>query len=759
MMTKQFRMNSTKLVPTKKPRIVDNYKKRNLNSNLPITIPFNVDLDTGISQNVYSIDTMSLLAGSSTFNHFVKVFDQFKVQSVHMCIDLAAPSTCTYTMKAIYTCPLYTGSFGTTGYSIVSNGQPEANSPETFCGKLKELMTTAGMLTNEGKPVITDGSIVNFGRILLWIVSEGKMAALSNKQITNDGQPHEIFNEGGNTIVYNMAANEEPNITINCTSYQQIGAAGLRQIPKGFYNAPNFNDQVRMKPNIYEEGFIESIGNYIHQSYMPGAPLHLSLDMIGTSATEKSLYFPTAVVENISAFDSINMCGRFAPVCLVQNKVKVDKGRDILVNGHAVENAYAMKYDNVGLTGAINIQKYNLVFTITISGVAHTVTIPVSYCPTYYGMNGTLSFNVASVYTCIGKMNNEGEEYDGLADITQNNWETYIYPNMPLSNIGYCLYQNDNDYKMGGGQLSIQCYIDVRFKDLRNTLNNVNINYPYLQGLIKGQFTLENEKVYIYNDCNLISTVDFIKSVKHLPTNTSIQSQMFLKPSTAYEDGAVDDQGIIDIICRKVKGNQAFNIANAVHGNMYLNNFNYKNKVLGGIIIPVKKNSVPRYCIFNTFSITPNTDYTVNEVYGADQPVDDEFYVFTLVLHVVLVNKGTIEAPNIQPIEGDITVRDSTCGELDYNTVPGADGKVDGSLKWKIKNYNFDLELNLSRVRSIGYSDGAFNSIVEHHLNPEWLKTGRGVVDMNNEQRNGVYVVRSFGGIVGAAPGSVTNQL
>ena len=51
-MTKQFRMNSTKLVPTKKPRIVDNYKKRNLNSNLPITIPFNVDLDTGISQNV-----------------------------------------------------------------------------------------------------------------------------------------------------------------------------------------------------------------------------------------------------------------------------------------------------------------------------------------------------------------------------------------------------------------------------------------------------------------------------------------------------------------------------------------------------------------------------------------------------------------------------------------------------------------------------------------------------------------------------------
>lgn len=752
-----FRMNSTKLVPNKKPKIVDNYKKRNLNSTLSITIPFNVTLDTGLMQDTYSVDTMSLLAGSDTFNHFVKVFDQFKVQSVHLCIDLAAPSTCNYTMKALFSCPLYGINFATSGYSITLNGEPQATSADQFCTKLTQLLTNAGLINDQHQPVIEENEGVSLQRILLWLLCQGKMFAINNANVLNDGNAHEIFNQDTGTVAYQMIANEEPTISINCTTYQQIGAAGLRQIPKGFYNAPNFNDQVNMKPNIYETGFVESLGNYIHQSYMPGAPLHLSLDMIGTSATEKSLYFPTSVVENISALDSINMCGRFAPVCLVQNKIKNGKGRDVLVNGNAVENAYAMKYDNVSLDTTVTIQKYNLVFVITVGGQAYTVTIPVSYCPTYYDMGGNLRFNVASTYNCIGYLSNSNDEADATMDgINQEGFENWIYRDMPMSNVGYCLYQNDLEYIMGGGQLSIQCYIDVRFKDLRNVLTHTNVNYPYIQCVMYGHYTL-NDTVFKYNNCNLISTVDFIYEANRIPLNTSIWAKPFITSCNEREEGK-DWYSQIDVICRKVKGDQAFNIANVSQENMYLNNYNFKNRVLGGIIIPSDKNKIPKYCVFNTFAVQPNTDYTVNAVYGKAQAADDEFYVFTLVTHPFLYNNGTIEAPDIQVHEENV-VRNSTCSVLDYDTVPGADGKVSGQTKWLIKNYDYVLELNLSRIRSIGYSDGGLNSIIEHHLEPELLKNGRGVVDMNNTQRNGVYVVRSFGGIVGAAPGSLSNQL
>lgn len=733
-MTKQFRMNSTKLVPNRKPRIVDNYKKRNLNSNLSITIPFNVTLDTGIMQNVYSVDTLSLLSGSSTFNHFARVFDQFKVQSVHLCIDLAAPATSEYEMKVLYTLPL-DENYDAYGYKIYFNGELQHyENVSVFKDALMELLTNT-FYNDEDDHIDTNHDASGLLQAFLVMLAHGQGCCISNKVLFH-GINTEIYNSDGITVEYNVPADTVGAVSVSCTTYQMIGAAGLRQIPKGFYNAPTVNNEILMKPNIYEEGFIESCGNYIHQSYMPGAPLHLSLDMIGTSATEKSLYFPTSVCENISALDSLNQSGRFCPVCIIQNKLKYNSGRDILVNGSAVENAYNIVYENQ------NQQVREIQFKFTVNGNEVIVHIPFCYYPTVTIGNNAV-YNVAGVYDCIGTMSGDGKNYDAIDGIEDDNWRNWVYNKMPLSNIAYCLYDS-NLFNLGGGQLSIQAYIDIRFKDLRNVLASRKVNYPYLQAFINGSFVL-HDITYSYRDCNLISTVDF-EFAKHLDLNTSVDSIVFLKPN-------VDNkEGVIDLIVRKVTGVQAFCVANAVDKigvNLRVDNFNFKNKVIGGIIIPVKKVDVPAYTVFNCFSIAPNTDFTVNGVLGADQG-DKEFYVFTLVTHPCINNGAVINAND---------VRDNNCQAVAVNEVPDDAGEVEGNAVWLIQDYNCDIEFNLSRIRSIGYSDGALNSIIEHHLNPEDLKNGKGIPDMGNNQRNGVYVCRSFGGIVGGAPGSLSAQL
>lgn len=739
-----FKMNSTKLVPNKKPRIVDNYKKRNINSNLSITIPFNVTLDTGIMQNVYSVDTLSLLSGSSTFNHFARVFDQFKVQSVHLCIDLAAPATSDYEMKALFTLPL-DENFNRYGYALYENGQ-KGNfvNVQQFKNACNAIFSTTFWDQTSDQfhfPAGTQPAGILMGAFLASLI-KGDGCCISNSVLTH-GQNVLIFDETvapdkHTRIYYNVAADTVQPVPIQCTTYQMIGAAGLRQIPRGFYNAPTVNNEVVMKPNIYEEGFIESCGNYIHQSYMPGAPLHLSLDMIGTSATEKSLYFPTSVCENISALDSLNQSGRFCPVCLVQNKLKYNNGRDILVNGSAVENAYNIIYENQ------NQLVRQITFTFdNLDGKTYVLVIPFCYYPTVT-IGDTAVYNVAGVYDCVGALSVTGVKFNDITTpIDNNNWTSWVYNKMPLSNVAYCLYE-DILFKLGGGQLSIQAFVDIRFKDLRNVLASRKVNYPYLQAFIDGTFVLGDE-TYSYRDCNLISTVDF-EFAKHLDLDTSVDSIVFLKPN-------VDNkQGVIDLIVRKVTGAQAFCVANAVDKigvNTRVNNFNFRNKVIGGIIIPVKKFSVPAYTVFNCFSIAPNTDFTVNGVLGANQGTK-EFYVFTLVTHPCIDNGQVID---------DNNVRNNQCVAAAVNTVPDGEGKVGQNQVWLIQDYNCNIEFNLSRIRSIGYSDGALNSIIEHHLDPESLKNGKGVLDMGNTQRNGVYVCRSFGGIVGGAPGSLSGQL
>ena len=90
-MPRVFRANSTVPVPSYKARTVD--MTRNKDASCTVCIPFNADVELGSSDRICSIDALSLLAGSDTFNKFAAVFDEFKIQKYHCCIYLTRPST------------------------------------------------------------------------------------------------------------------------------------------------------------------------------------------------------------------------------------------------------------------------------------------------------------------------------------------------------------------------------------------------------------------------------------------------------------------------------------------------------------------------------------------------------------------------------------------------------------------------------------------------------------------------------------------
>ena len=101
-----YKNNSTKLKPDYKPKIVDKARRSiNPNALTTVEIPFSIDLDTGITRSVYSLDSLSMLAGSDTFNHFAQVFDEFKIQNYHLCIDMSKPASMNTTAQNLYSNP------------------------------------------------------------------------------------------------------------------------------------------------------------------------------------------------------------------------------------------------------------------------------------------------------------------------------------------------------------------------------------------------------------------------------------------------------------------------------------------------------------------------------------------------------------------------------------------------------------------------------------------------------------------------------
>ena len=533
-MPRVFRANSTVPVPSYKARTVD--MTRNKDASCTVCIPFNADVELGSSDRICSIDALSLLAGSDTFNKFAAVFDEFKIQKYHCCIDLTRPSTSTARISVITTPLDWNGPWNHELAMRKPDGNVFRADQNNFWTELQTALVTLGVIRQNAAgeyvrnyTTNTRGNAYYLLEILFQLYKkqpiatkfQGMMSTLSNpddddedgddsEMSTDDEDDDNVYaymdDQGNNHFMtLELDDNENPYGLIyvpqnGLPNYQIIGAAALRQIPRGFYagvrlpnqtQRPEYADYYRWNDwgandiaeyNLTDEE-IESIGNYIHDSYMPGSTVHLSLEVAGTSATEKSMYMPTSVIGNISQVDSFNQMGRFLPVGFLQNKVKVVDRREILSNGvfyevH-VEDVYQHLKNNNYDCDTI---KKSLAVAINFGGEAYIFDIPFYTAPLKYTINNGILVLPDGPFVAIGFEGKDGSHFDPQnRNMTYAQFEQFVYDD---TNGGSVVYNtagiNDARESNNGSKFSLQCYITVRLRNVRNILSRVAITYPYI---------------------------------------------------------------------------------------------------------------------------------------------------------------------------------------------------------------------------------------------------------------------------------------
>lgn len=748
------RKNSTKIGPDYKPKIVDQNRRKKINPDAICTIevPFSTDLETGISRSVYSIDCMSMLAGSDTFNQFAKVFDEFKIQNYHLCIDMSKPASINTTAQNIFTLP-----WNLAEATFKKNDVVETINSETeFKQKIKDVLTAVGLCNEAGTIVGLDGDTDNnMVPLILYAYAYGNYGVVFNNktlQLENNIELETIID---NTTPQKIKLKVEDfainNVNVIITTYQIVGSCGLRQIPKNYYNFAFGNGiNSEQRPDIYSNGFVESVGNYIWQSYMPGAPLHLSMDMKGTSATEKSLYYPTSVVYNLSALDSFNQSGRFSPVTLLQNKLGVIGGREMYTNG----NGYVGSYDAVYLDTYRNnayVQHQSVcgkfIFTVTVGNDIYEITFKIGQFPISYDEIGRrYMYDSGRLFNAVLSTNAAGERITTIAQTQKFNGFVLKGNNgINLSQMAYYLYDDETSrVESYGGAFSIQAFVTCKFRGVRNVLYHNQVVYPYLISEVKGGFQL-NGRNFVFED-NYI-----------LPLNVNgydDRTKTFM-PIMRSEDG----NGYI-FACGYRTNNmndKIFEGALLLPNGTEIARADYVTCAIGGLIIKEKTVGMKMdYCVFNQFNGYGEAGITLTTVIGNNT---QRYYDVVAYIFLVLNADGTIDA-NYEVSPGNIplipvgTNMDYTNGQV---TINGAAVNVTNLRDFS----SFNLKLNLSRIRSMGVTDGGKNSIVEHSTNYAALSKGISSKNYANASvsRNGVYYCISFGGIVGNKVPNVTNLI
>ena len=745
------RKNSTKLGPNYKPKNVDSMRRKKINPDAICTveIPFSTDLETGVSRSIYSIDCMSMLSGSDTFNQFAKVFDEFKIQNYHLCIDMSKPASINTVAQNIFTVP-----WGLANPVYEVDGEVQEVASEAAFKEAIQTALQACSMTDANGDIInmpTD-SAKNMIALMLYAYGYGNYGVVVNNKtmaLSNNDEIDAVFNnETNKKIVLNVDDFEMQDINVIVTTYQIVGSCGLRQIPKNYYNFAFGNVNGRQIPDIYSDGFVESVGNYIWQSYIPGAPLHLSMEMKGTSATEKSLYYPTSVVYNLSALDSFNQSGRFSPVTLLQNKLGDVGGRNMYTNG----NGFVGSYDSVYLDTYRNNQyvEFNpicgrLSFTVHNGEHTYKFEFDVAQCPVSYDSIGDkYMYDSGKMYNAVLSQNSQNQYVGDATD----NYSSYVLTGengINLSQMAYYLY-DDRTTKLEsfGGAFSIQAYVTCKFRSVRNVLSHNQVVYPYLISAISGGFVLHNES-FVFND-NYI-----------LPLNVSglNETTKVFMPIMKSQNG----RGII-FACgyrTNVMNNSIFTARLMKSNGTIINAADYSQAAIGGLIIKVDAVGMKLdYCVFNQFNGFNANGFTLQTVIGNNT---QRLYDIVAFIFLVFKENGDVDT--------DYTVSPQNIPAIPINTEMNyATGKVtiEGT-EYEVshlRNFaSFNLELNLSRIRSMGISDGGKNSIVEHSTNYEALSKGTSAKNYAaiSVAKNGVYYCTSFGGIVGNKVPSVTNLI
>ena len=754
-MPRIFKPNSTIRQPVYKPRNVD--MTRNKDASCTVCIPFSADVVMGTDDRVCSIDALSLLCGSDSFNKFAQVFDEFKIQKYHCCIDLTKPQTSNLNTTVVMTPLAWNGNWNQSFTADDGNGPIDCNNVN-FRQTLLTYLRNSGIIVPNGQGGYdrnyeqnTTGPVLYLLEILYQFVIENNVAVkLVNMYSLFNNNNYQFTDNQGNLgdVAFNIIGNPHVlNIEQKLANYQTVGACALRQVPKGFYGGLSSNqnsmnlelpDYFRytdflanqlLETEITDEE-IESVGNYIHDSYMPGATVHLSLEVNGTSATEKSLYLPTNTICNIAQVDSFNQMGRFLPVGLLQNKVKNVEQRELLANGvffeeHVTEvHDYLMANNN----DVQNIQ-CNFVFAITgIDGNVYTITIPFFTAPLRNDINNQLMVVPDGPYTVIGYEGQNGGSFNiNNNGLNWNGFQNHIYTDVSGGSIIYNTAA-DEDVNFGNtsSAFNIQCYITVRLRNVRNLLTNFVIDYPY------SIIDCINDGLEIWKDDNNNPGNDILDSRNYGHNKALIKMTAGLKRSNinggnfpaqiVNKDLKIIRQVYIGVntrgfICHKYITRNTQTVFGFLDDQDQQNDALYN--VLYGFAVQINP-AYPQYCFkFNCFSLTDRSN--VDEWLGVQAPNDAIFHLVWICAEVQTTYNNAVNVNwNALPQEGVNGWLDAVIGGL--LNQPQWD-----KIKWII---------DLSRMRSYGLCDGVTsNNVIELDCSPNYLNQQKNCIrDLNGQQ-------------------------
>lgn len=378
-----LRANATK--PKRNTSQIVDLQRKNLNSELTVTIPENEQWQgalkphvvNGVTDYYYDISTKSMiavLAENGLMRHFKRCFDQVKLISTHLCIDVSKPPTIEAAVQNMY----------------YHRQRLEYQRPGS----------------NEWIPVQADG-----------FLAPAEVNALNA-----------IYPPGPNAIITRDGNNNNPPLVTPIEMPFTIAAASRRTVPNGYFQW--IQDQNYVEP-AWDE--LMSYGSSIWETKMPGTSVHLSLDINGSSNSERMMTFPTEMLDKLYELSPMTQNGRFCPFIMTGIKIK--------------------NLTNNELTGllAVSIAHLNPADRNIVNGILGYFNGP-QFCV----------FNSAG-----GNINVRGT---GYFDFTPDNGANQLPQGSVnlgnLNNMNYCC--------------SVQGYHQVRFKQLRTLLGPDCMCYNFL---------------------------------------------------------------------------------------------------------------------------------------------------------------------------------------------------------------------------------------------------------------------------------------
>lgn len=412
--------NATKPKKWNSSKIVD-IAKRNLQGELTSTVSINENwsgiVGTAQGGSYYSVKThsvLSMIAESPLVQKLAQCFDDFKIIDTHLCIDVSQPPE--------YKVPLH-GCIAKCTY---------------------EYSTDNGVTwTQISEPNVSLSNCFVDGAAYQTFIS--RFYPLGVHQFNTDDDPALADNAFLLGNVESMYASSVPIF--------MVAASSFRAIPKGFYQS------YVVGPGLVNE-YIEptfdqlmSYGSCIWQSKMPGASVHLSLDVKGSSNSEKMMTYPTDILNKLSAVSPEQQAGRFCPFIVHGIKVYIHNDHTFYSDLYG-SSLFVQLADAVDLT----YPQYN---SQNLSMFEYTD-----------GLNANCRVKVAIQLSLDGMPAGPDPMYnaDSPYGVTWEDAWNKIY-NLQEDNLQSVL---DNLYY----SLSVQGYISVRMKRLRMLPSVTITNYP-----------------------------------------------------------------------------------------------------------------------------------------------------------------------------------------------------------------------------------------------------------------------------------------